>query len=960
MSDHVDPQGFRVDSAKKALFGGLFSIWVVGSLFGHSSNWFPGRGNHKPAGIAEMDSVDICSSDDSDFRAIDEYVYESPSRDSVTSFDSRILTPWALPSSINMAVNDGPSRTASNTARDENSEYLTDDDDEWPSSKRAKNTLPTSFQTSLPTSRSNNLVEDMSSSQVRECHSDRPNSINRYHFGRGTHDDVGEERPGGSDERIIFQAAVKDIHQPTRETTLPQGILSVSLLRHQRIALAWMMEKETVGVNCLGGILADDQGLGKTISMIALIQAQRSLQENTTAENVSAIIPEALNLDDEDQNVDSASEKPKPKGESDDLEEISEMSGSRTQFRNKRPAAGTLVICPASVLRQWARELDEKVTKKAKLSVLVYHGSNRTRDPTKLAKYDVVLTTYAIVLNEVPKQPLVDEYDNDQNYGERYGLFSEFSIYKKQKTTGNKKGKKGKSGIHSDASDCGTLASVRWFRVVLDEAQTIKNHRTQVARACCTLRAKRRWCLSGTPIQNAIDELFSYFRFLKYQPYSNYKAFVDGIKLPISRDSVRGYAKLQVVLKHIMLRRTKGTLLDGKPIITLPPKTTRLTKVDFSAEERAFYNKLEADYRKQFKAYAAAGTVNQNYANLMLMLLRLRQACNHPLLVKGVSSDSVGRESSENVKRLPRQKLQYLLGQLETSLAICGACNDPPENAVVTVCGHVFCFQCVSDYLTGEDTKCPEPGCKQQLSADVIFPKAALEKCLSSEFSTDRSRPSGNDEKSTVLKDKYSSKIKAALEILQSSCKPTPSPEINELVQWYDGASSSGSGCAGSQISRPTKAIVFSQWTSMLDLFEVSLKNTGIKYRRLDGTMSLAARDKAVKEFNANPKVTVILMSLKAGNLGLNMMAACQVILLDLWWNPTTEDQAVDRAHRIGQTRPVSVSRLTIRNTVEDRILALQEQKRKMVASAFGEDKSGGSATRITVEDLKFLFEGQP
>jgi SNF2 family DNA or RNA helicase len=99
-----------------------------------------------------------------------------------------------------------------------------------------------------------------------------------------------------------------------------------------------------------------------------------------------------------------------------------------------------------------------------------------------------------------------------------------------------------------------------------------------------------------------------------------------------------------------------------------------------------------------------------------------------------------------------------------------------------------------------------------------------------------------------------------------------------------------------------------------------------------------------------------MLMSLKAGNLGLNMVAACHVILLDLWWNPTTEDQAIDRAHRIGQTRPVTVTRITIKYTVEDRILALQEEKRKMVASAFGEDHAGGSGARLTVDDLKYLF----
>ena len=120
--------------------------------------------------------------------------------------------------------------------------------------------------------------------------------------------------------------------------------------------------------------------------------------------------------------------------------------------------------------------------------------------------------------------------------------------------------------------------------------------------------------------------------------------------------------------------------------------------------------------------------------------------------------------------------------------------------------------------------------------------------------------------------------------------------------------------------------------------------------------MSVAARDRAVKDFNTNPEVSVMIMSLKAASLGLNMVAACHVLLLDLWWNPTTEDQAVDRAHRIGQTRPVTVSRLTIKDTVEDRILALQEKKREMVASAFGEDKSGAHQTRLTVEDLNCLF----
>ncbi|KAL5069744.1 hypothetical protein RYX36_020631, partial [Vicia faba] len=142
----------------------------------------------------------------------------------------------------------------------------------------------------------------------------------------------------------------------------------------------------------------------------------------------------------------------------------------------------------------------------------------------------------------------------------------------------------------------------------------------------------------------------------------------------------------------------------------------------------------------------------------------------------------------------------------------------------------------------------------------------------------------------------------------------------------------------------------------MLDLVETSMEQSGIKYRRLDGRMTLTARDIAVKDFNTDPEITVMLMSLKAGNLGLNMVSACHVILLDLWWNPTTEDEAIDRAHRIGQTRPVTVTRITIKDTVEDRIMALQDEKRKMVASAFGKDHTGDSGTRLTFDDLKYLF----
>ncbi|KAH1190452.1 Helicase-like transcription factor CHR28 [Glycine max] len=897
-----------------------------------------------------------------------------------------------------------------------------------------KRTLPSSLQPSatraLPSSfasdsRLRNLKDNASSSQLHDAYKNRSHGVGpstssdrgyiRENFGRGYDEDrflyqnggnrilpsplmlgkvispqfatssesayrsgAGDERAAESDERLIYEAALQDISQPKTEYDLPAGVLSVSLLRHQKIALAWMLQKETKSLHCLGGILADDQGLGKTISMISLILAQRTLQSKSKIDDTCSHKTEALNLDDDDDNGSVDVEKHKNSEESDDIKPSREPSSSTQAPGRKRPAAGTLVVCPASVLRQWARELDEKVGDE-KLSVLVYHGGSRTKDPVELAKFDVVLTTYSIVTNEVPKQPLVEEDDIDEKMGERFGLSSEFSVSKKRKKpfNGNKKSKKGGKGIDSSSIECGSgpLAKVGWFRVILDEAQTIKNHRTQVARACCSLRAKRRWCLSGTPIQNTIDDLYSYFRFLKYDPYAVYKSFYNTIKVPISKNTIQGYKKLQAVLRAIMLRRTKGTLLDGKPIINLPPKTIELSKVDFSIEERAFYTKLESDSRSQFKAYAAAGTVSQNYANILLMLLRLRQACDHPLLVKDFDSDPVGKDSVEMAKNLPREMLINLFNCLESTFAICLVCNDPPEEPVITMCGHVFCYQCVSEYLTGDDNTCPSVNCKELIGDDLVFSKATLRSCISDDGGSVSFANSHLCDYSLVQQRDYtSSKIKAVLEVLQSNCKlkisssdlPNSSggcrdsPSLDNLhVEDCDSdvrVTKHTRRYSESTTEGPIKAIVFSQWTSMLDLVETSLKQFGIQYRRLDGRMTLGARDKAVKDFNTEPEITVMLMSLKAGNLGLNMVAACHVILLDLWWNPTTEDQAIDRAHRIGQTRPVTVTRITIKDTVEDRILALQDDKRKMVASAFGEDHAGASGTRLTVDDLKYLF----
>ena len=191
------------------------------------------------------------------------------------------------------------------------------------------------------------------------------------------------------------------------------------------------------------------------------------------------------------------------------------------------------------------------------------------------------------------------------------------------------------------------------------------------------------------------------------------------------------------------------------------------------------------------------------------------------------------------------------------------------------MCGHVFCFQCVSESMTGDDNMCPALGCKEQVAADVVFSKTTLRKCFSEDLDGG-STSLGIPEKSQVVHSEYSSsKIRAVLEILQNNCKASISTSEQGVSVGCNGSSlqsedecieicdsdvnntKHASPCPPTE--EPVKTIVFSQWTSMLDLVELSLNEACIQYRRLDGTMSLVSRDRAVKDFNSDPEVWPLL-----------------------------------------------------------------------------------------------------
>ncbi|RYE98937.1 MAG: DEAD/DEAH box helicase [Methanobacteriota archaeon] len=150
------------------------------------------------------------------------------------------------------------------------------------------------------------------------------------------------------------------------------------------------------------------------------------------------------------------------------------------------------------------------------------------------------------------------------------------------------------------------------------------------------------------------------------------------------------------------------------------------------------------------------------------------------------------------------------------------------------------------------------------------------------------------------------------------------------------------------------KAIVFSQFVSMLDLIAHRLTQAGVRCVKMDGGMSVAARDRVIAAFRDDPHVTVFLISLKAGGVALNLTAASRIYLMDPWWNPAAEFQALDRTHRLGQHRSITAVRFIVRNTVEERILALQEKKRLVFEGTIGQDN--GAMARLTEEDMRFLF----
>ncbi|TGJ74651.1 hypothetical protein EYR41_001626 [Orbilia oligospora] len=844
--------------------------------------------------------------------------------------------------------------------------------------------------------------------------------------------------------------------------------LAIKLMEHQKIGLTWLVKQEESSNK--GGILADDMGLGKTIQAIALIIHRKSSNPHHKT---------------------------------------------------------TLIVCPVALMAQWQREIQLKVKARHALSTYIYHGTQpkRYKNFNALKEFDVVLTSYGTIAGEFKKKQAW--------MAERRVRFpaNEFPFLSSEST---------------------------WYRVILDESQHIKNHRTLASRACTDLMATYRLCLSGTPMQNNIDDLFGAVRFLHLARYREFRAWNTdfGSKIRLGRGfAADAMQRLQALIKAVMLRRKKDSLIDGAPLLVLPPKSIELVHPVFNEDEQEIYNAVEQKVQLRFNKYIENGSVLRNYTYVLLLLLRLRQVCCHPKMIKDLSV-KVTDEEKELQARLISQLGPGVVERLKADPVVsCPVCLDSPEKMkLVSPCGHCFCEDCLTNHINllvanGEDINrltCPfcrgpllnpsnlidwqvfkeihlpeENGIEQELEgignqldnvlggqlssgdsdpdsdsdADSEFDSddegSDLGGFIVSDGEVDSNTDSDASSHAGEIRSRFSpvppvrvkrepgpsrqngfkkEEVEDDFALTQNSTAPSNSgfkseddfPDDiweefkvnNQVKEENDGNDGNGPhsiegkaadiklkvekdkkkkpsgkhkekgkkpGSKKTQKSKKAKGkqkkkkekqvlnlsdkralavrnkkarkkyfrelakdwhsstkiekvreilknirendpsektIIFSSFTSFLDLLSIPLdREDKYNFERYDGSMTAKDRNDAVINFTENPDITVMLVSLKAGNSGLNLTVASHVIIIDPWWNPYVEEQAIDRAHRIGQGRPVFVHRLIIENTVEDRILTLQEQKREIISAAMDEDAIKG-LNRLSVNDLMYLFTG--
>jgi len=577
----------------------------------------------------------------------------------------------------------------------------------------------------------------------------------------------------------------------------------------------------------------------------------------------------------------------------------------------------TLIICPLSTMTNWKEQIKEHFPDgRSTLKWTRYHGTERYDISAKdLANYDIVITTYHIIAKDIMDRKRALPYIN-------------------------------------------------WFRIVLDEAHAIRNP-TQQSKATCALHGQRRWAVTGTPVQNRLEDLGALFNFIRLSPFDSSHGFNQFILNPFKNADPDVVPKLQLLVSTITIRRTKEIIKHA-----VPSKVDYVVRLSFSREEQQLHDWFEKDTQRKVAAVTQGDKMGgSSYAKILTAILNLRLICAHgrDLLSEdalkttdGMTYDNPMEIGEEDFRpsTLSRQQAYEMLSLLnDTNSDDCVYCTthrtsllevDPDEDedgnvqniiGYMTMCYHLVCPKHVSKLKKQwKDTMMPDGSIICHICDDRNTPTAfELVRDGYTEYLEERDRIR-QDPKLAKKVGGYTGPHTKTRALLN---------DLEEFHKWSDEHPE----------ERPIKSIVFSSWTTHLDLIEIALKNHGHTYVRLDGRMSREARDRSMRRLRDDPSVRVMIVSIGAGGLGLNLTTANKVFMMEPQFNPAAEAQAVDRVHRLGQEREVTIKRFIMDKSFEEKMLVMQKKKKDLADLTMArERKSKEQATKQRLEELRSLF----
>ncbi|KAK1728108.1 SNF2 family N-terminal domain-containing protein [Colletotrichum acutatum] len=481
-------------------------------------------------------------------------------------------------------------------------------------------------------------------------------------------------------------------------------------------------------------------------------------------------------------------------------------SGSQyvRQEPNSLGSGGTLIVVPLSLLDNWEKELTKHLLGDH-FNWRRHHAKTQLKDVCHLSTSDIILTTY---------------------------------------TTLSKEWK-----VHVQTNES-PIFSHEWHRIILDEAHEIKDLRTAKAQAICELRGDCKWVVTGTPIQNRLSELHSFFHFLGLHPYDDKKAFDRDITNPWLRGEETGPEALKKILGYVMLRRSQDT-------ITLPERRDHRRHLYLSPQEQRMYDAVKIKTIEFIDNALASPRSNDNYSNALEKINALRLVCE------------LGCFQKLNLQQKPASYAGLLPGRPDRQSTPLTPGREREED---------------EDIQNGNIAEAIDNFCPPLPNLGFNWTQ----------------EPSGML-CGSMPTDQWPTKIKAL---------------VNDIKCCVPG----------------TKSIVFSYRTSILDVAELALNDAGICCAKIDGKKSLTKRSRIIDDFSKADGSSVLLLSLGCGAVGLTLTAASRAYLLEPQWNPSIEEQALARIHRIGQTQEVTTIRFVISNSIEQYVLDIQNGKRDLMS----------------------------